>query len=110
MSVRLRVVHTTGFSYSANVASSYNEARLTPRSDSRQTVMVSHIDVSPQTRQYHYTDYWGTSVTAFDIHRPHEQLEVIGTSVVETDAQVRHDDDLSATWEQLRGDAFDRGA
>ncbi|HNF05623.1 MAG TPA: transglutaminase N-terminal domain-containing protein, partial [Mycobacterium sp.] len=32
---RMRVVHATGYAYKSPVTASYNEARLTPRSDSR---------------------------------------------------------------------------
>ncbi|SIS07947.1 transglutaminase family protein [Williamsia sterculiae] len=85
MSWRLRVVHDTGFAYNAPVTSSYNEARLTPRSDNRQNVIVNRVETIPATRSYRYTDYWGTAVTAFDLHAPHEELEVSGSSVVETD-------------------------
>lgn len=84
----MRVVHTTGFDYATPVTSSYNEARLTPRNDSRQNVILNRVETSPSTRSYRYTDYWGTVVTAFDLHAPHTGLEVIGSSVVETDATV----------------------
>ena len=43
MSWRLRVVHSTGFAYHSPVTSSYNEARLTPRSDARQNVIVNRV-------------------------------------------------------------------
>lgn len=85
MSWRLRVRHSTGFAYGEPVTSSYNEARLTPRSDARQNVIVNRVETLPSTRSYRYTDYWGTAVTAFDLHAPHEELEVAGLSVVETE-------------------------
>jgi transglutaminase-like putative cysteine protease len=84
----MRVVHTTGFDYATPVTSSYNEARLTPRNDSRQNVILNRVETTPSTRSYRYTDYWGTVVTAFDLHAPHTGLEVVGSSVVETDATV----------------------
>ncbi|WP_374612146.1 transglutaminase N-terminal domain-containing protein, partial [Gordonia sp. (in: high G+C Gram-positive bacteria)] len=89
MSWRLRVVHSTGFAYHSPVTSSYNEARLTPRSDARQNVIVNRVETVPATRSYRYTDYWGTAVTAFDLHAPHNELEVSGLSVVETEAGQR---------------------
>ena len=39
----------------------------------------------PATRSYRYVDYWGTAVTAFDLHAPHTELEVTASSVVETE-------------------------
>ncbi len=82
---RMRVVHATGYAYKSPVTASYNEARLTPRSDSRQNVIINRVETTPATRSYRYVDYWGTAVTAFDLHAPHTELEVTSASVVETD-------------------------
>lgn len=82
---RTRVVHTTGYAYKGPVTASYNEARLTPRSDPRQNVIINRVETAPATRSYRYVDYWGTVVTAFDLHAPHTELEVTSSSVVETD-------------------------
>lgn len=82
---RMRVIHSTGYAYKGPVTASYNEARLTPRSDSRQNVIVNRVETAPATRSYRYVDYWGTAVTAFDLHAPHAELEVTSSSVVETE-------------------------
>ncbi|WP_024500490.1 transglutaminase family protein [Gordonia amicalis] len=105
MSWRLRVVHSTGFAYNSPVTSSYNEARITPRSDARQNVIVNRVETVPATRSYRYTDYWGTAVTAFDLHAPHEELEVSGMSVVETEAGQRPAEEDQASWEDIRSEA-----
>ncbi|UZJ23784.1 transglutaminase family protein [Rhodococcus antarcticus] len=99
MSWRMRVVHTTGYDYATPVTSSYNEARLTPRNDGRQNVILSRVETTPSTRSYRYTDYWGSVVTAFDLHAPHTGLEVVGSSVVETEATVVPEE--RASWEDL---------
>jgi transglutaminase-like putative cysteine protease len=82
---RMRVLHATGYAYPSPVTASYNEARLTPRSDSRQNVILNRVETVPATRSYRYVDYWGTLVTAFDLHAPHTELTVTSSSVVETD-------------------------
>lgn len=82
---RVRVVHETGYAYPSPVTASYNEARLTPRSDARQNVILNRVETLPATRSYRYVDYWGTTVTAFDLHAPHTELTVSSSSVVETD-------------------------
>ncbi|WP_278262859.1 transglutaminase family protein [Nocardia sp. AG03] len=109
MSWRIRVVHTTGYVYDAPVTRSFNEARLTPRADSRQNVILNRVETVPATRAYRYTDYWGTAVTAFDLHAPHTELEVTGSSVVETEPFAEPAGEL--TFEDLRGgrvvDRFD---
>ena len=100
---RIRVVHTTGYRYEAPVVQSYNEARLTPRSDRWQNLVVSRIETSPPTRSYRYTDYWGTEVTSFDLHAPHTELKITSSSVVETGDVVEPVD--AATWADLRSEA-----
>jgi transglutaminase-like putative cysteine protease len=82
---RMRVLHATGYAYPSPATASYNEARLTPRSDSRQNVILNRIETVPATRSYRYVDYWGTLVTAFDLHAPHTELTVTSSSVVETE-------------------------
>ncbi|MCK2241091.1 MULTISPECIES: transglutaminase family protein [unclassified Crossiella] len=84
MSWRVRIVHTTGYRYDEPVIQSYNEARLTPRGDGRQNLVVNRVETTPATRAYKYTDYWGTAVTSFDLHAPHTEMKVVASSVVET--------------------------
>src|SRR5215218_4820287 len=100
---RLRVVHSTGYAYKSPVTASFNEARLTPRSDNRQNVILNRVETTPATRFYRYVDYWGTAVTAFDLHAPHTRLEVTASSVVETD--VPEPPAKKLTWDQLHGEA-----
>lgn len=96
---RIRVVHETGYAYKAPVTASYNEARLTPRSDSRQNVIINRVETTPATRSYRYVDYWGTAVTAFDLHAPHLELAVTSSSVVETDKS--ESPSASVGWDDL---------
>jgi transglutaminase-like putative cysteine protease len=99
---RLRVVHDTGYAYQSPVTASYNEARLTPRSDSRQNVILNRVETVPATRSYRYVDYWGTTVTAFDLHAPHTELTVSSSSVVETDRPEPVTEKL--TWAEMQAD------
>ncbi|OBH38337.1 hypothetical protein A5692_00695 [Mycobacterium sp. E342] len=100
---RLRVVHTTGYAYQSAVTASYNEARLTPRSNSRQNVILNRVETIPATRSYRYVDYWGTAVTAFDLHAPHSDLTVTSSSVVETEGP--EPPVTNVDWSDLRSDA-----
>lgn len=99
---RQRVLHATGYAYPSPATASYNEARLTPRSDSRQNVVLNRVETVPATRSYRYVDYWGTAVTAFDLHAPHTELTVTSASVVETEMPDPVIEEL--TWEDLRHD------
>lgn len=103
MSWRLRVVHETGYEYDEPVTASYNEARLTPRADNRQNVILNRVETHPATRSYRYTDYWGTAVTAFDLHAPHTELSVTGSSVVETEPFTPPTDE-HWDWSDLRAE------
>jgi transglutaminase-like putative cysteine protease len=99
----MRVVHATGYAYKSPVTASFNEARLTPRSDSRQNVILNRVETTPATRSYRYVDYWGTAVTSFDLHAPHTELEVVSSSVVETEPDQLPEEKV--TWEELRSEA-----
>src|SRR5689334_12607386 len=100
---RMRVVHSTGYAYKSPVTASFNEARLTPRSDSRQNVILNRVETVPATRSYRYVDYWGTAVTSFDLHAPHTELEVTSSSVVETDSGELPEEKV--TWDDLSSEA-----
>jgi transglutaminase-like putative cysteine protease len=100
---RLRVVHTTGYAYQSAVTASYNEARLTPQSDARQNVILNRVETIPATRSYRFNDYWGTAVTAFDLHAPHTDLTVTSSSVVETEEP--EPPGTEASWDDLQSEA-----
>ena len=101
---RMRVVHTTGYAYQSAVTASYNEARLTPRSDTRQNLIINRIETIPTTRSFRYIDYWGTDVTVFDLHAPHVDLTVTSSSVVETE-EPEPVPILEDGWSELRSEA-----
>ena len=95
-----------GLRHKSPVTASFNEARLTPRSDSRQNVILNRVETVPATRSYRYVDYWGTAVTSFDLHAPHAELEVTSSSVVETDRGVSSkDENTRASWDDLHSEA-----
>lgn len=83
---RLRVNHLTGLTYDGTAHDSYNEARMTPMTTPSQITLFSNVEVAPAAAAttWRYMDYWGSQVTVFDLHRPHEQLRVVATSMVET--------------------------
>jgi transglutaminase-like putative cysteine protease len=96
---KLRIRHTTGYRYRGEVHSSYNEARVTPLSTDRQVAVEASVNVTPATPTFRYWDYWGVLVDAFDVHEPHTELSVVGSSVVETSPATAAP--TSATWDDL---------
>ena len=107
MSWRVKVCHTSGYRYSSPVHASYNEARITPQTTLSQTTLESMVEITPQASTYRYWDYWSTLVHAFDVHTPHDQLTVVGTSTVETGDPRMPDD--AASWDDVAA-AVDREA
>jgi transglutaminase-like putative cysteine protease len=46
--------------------------------------MEALVSITPAVTTLRYIDSWGTFVDAFDIQEPHNEMVVIGTSIVET--------------------------
>jgi transglutaminase-like putative cysteine protease len=84
VSMQLRIRHTTGYRYEKGAVASFNEARMTPMTTSEQYVLRSRLEISPTPWTYEYRDYWGTTVTSFEVHDPHAELTVVATSIVDT--------------------------
>jgi transglutaminase-like putative cysteine protease len=104
MGWRLRIRHVTGFTYAGTAYASYNEARMTPMTTPTQITLFSQVEVAPSAAgsTWRYLDYWGSHVTVFDLHRPHQQLKVTATSMVETD---RPPSPEPAGWGTLRSES-----
>ncbi|MEU2349731.1 transglutaminase family protein [Modestobacter sp. NPDC049651] len=98
---RLQVVHRSAFRYGGPVRSSYNEARMTPENSSRQTTLRSRVEIEPAAAVLAYRDYWGSTVTAFDLQSPHTELVVTATSVVEAGPEQPAADPVG--WAELAG-------
>ncbi len=95
----LRVRHHTGFSYDGFATSSYNEARVTPRSGPGQRVSSSQVSLRPNVPLGTYVDYFNTVVTTFDIQEPHDRLDVEATTAVESWTPPRP---TALDWSQMR--------
>ena len=95
---RLRVAHETRFDYDGPARASYNELRLTPRTELRQTALETRVVTMPAAPQYGYIDYWGTHVVAFNVDRAHEVLTITGHSLVDTQPS---DEPADCTWRDV---------
>jgi transglutaminase-like putative cysteine protease len=84
MGWRLEILHTTRVSYAGAARASYNEARMTPLTLPAQTVLGSRMSLGTPAPVWTYQDYWGTTVSSFDIQEPHEELTVVAHASVET--------------------------
>jgi transglutaminase-like putative cysteine protease len=100
MSWRMRVRHTTTYQYSAEVHASYNEARISPLDTPNQFTLEHRVEVHPAANLFRYRDYWGSRVHVFDLHHPHTELTVVGSSLVETAERTPTLDDTVA-WDAI---------
>lgn len=96
---RLRIVHSTGFSYGGEVTASYNEARMLPASVEGQLVLFSNLDILPLSSQSNYVDYWGTRVASFEVLTGHKELSLTATSLVEVHEREHESEGMS--WAEL---------
>jgi transglutaminase-like putative cysteine protease len=95
---RLKTEHVTRFSYSDPAFASYNEVRVVPQSNSRQTRLEAKLATTPHAAQYTYWDYFGTQVVAFNIDQGHLDLQITSSSLVETKPS---DARPTATWSEM---------
>jgi transglutaminase-like putative cysteine protease len=79
---RYRIVHVTEFRYDGAVTESYNEVRLRPMQDDRQSCLSFRLDTAPQSRVGSHADYFGNFVHRFNVLAEHRRLRVEADSVV----------------------------
>lgn len=104
--MQMRVKHATTYSYEEPTAASYSEARLTPQTTAEQYVRRSRLDITPTAWSQEYRDYWGATVTAFEVTEPHAELVVVATSTVDTADAAPPGDSIG--WDDLDASALDR--
>jgi transglutaminase-like putative cysteine protease len=96
----MRVRHTTTYHYAGVVHASYNEARISPLDTPNQFTLEHRVDVHPAANLFRYRDYWGSRVHTFDLHQPHTELTVVGSSLLETAERTPILDDTVA-WDAI---------
>ncbi len=110
---RYHLTHITEFHYDGPVSESYNEVRMRPLHDERQSCLSFRLVSSPASRSTTYRDAFGNWVHQFNILPEHRHLTVEAESVV-----LAHDSpfppdtsisltDLNAQREELRERYFD---
>jgi transglutaminase-like putative cysteine protease len=79
---RYHLVHVTEFRYDGPVSESYNEVRLRPLHDEKQSCISFRLTTSPASRSEAYRDAFGNWVHQFNILAEHRHLRVEAESVV----------------------------
>lgn len=81
---RYHLIHVTEFAYDGPVSESYNELRLRPIQDERQSCLSFRIITRPQANGTSYRDAFGNSVYQFNVLREHTSLQIQAESIVLT--------------------------
>jgi transglutaminase-like putative cysteine protease len=97
---RLAIEHRTHVLYEGSVRASYNEARMTPPTLPRQSVLQVEISADIPVPIWTYRDYWDTVVSSFDIQAPHHELMISAQATVQTRPAPRPGQPLP--WAALR--------
>jgi transglutaminase-like putative cysteine protease len=84
--VRLRITHTTTFTYDCAVSEAYMEMRLTPLDAGGQRCESFRLATDPSGDARGYPDRFGNQVRHFDTLAPHDRLVVTARSEVATPA------------------------
>jgi len=87
--LRLTLRHLTRFLYDGPVQDSFNDVRLCPVNDSLQRRETFALRLDPGVPVHTYHDFYLNRVDHFDLHHPHDTLEVEAHSVVQTRPDAR---------------------
>ena len=110
---RYRLVHKTEFLYDGPVFESYNEVRLRPIHDEKQSCLSFRLTTAPSSRGMAYRDAYGNWVHQFNVLAEHRGLKVEAESVVLThEAQDQTEDgttlaEFDAESDQMNEEHFD---
>lgn len=80
----LSIQHKTELTYAARISESVIELRITPRTDSHQTLRNFHVGVGPDARVSSHVDWQGNQVHQFSIVTFHDRVVIVSSATVET--------------------------
>jgi transglutaminase-like putative cysteine protease len=100
--MKLEVVHSTRYRYSAPIAETVMEVRLRPMDGNGQRCLEFELDVSSRIKPHDYRDGYGNNVHYFNLVRPHTRLSITSRSVVETGGELDADPGEELVYDFLR--------
>ena len=105
----LEVRHVTQYHYEAPVRESVMEVWMQPQKGARQRLVSFELELDPPAQLFSYADPFGNAVYHFDVPHPHDRLNIVARSAVDTQAPAPLPDALDmGEWDRLRSD-FVRG-
>src|SRR6476620_1420342 len=101
----LKITHQTDLTYSDYISESVMELRVAPRQEQDQHRLSFDLALCPSTSVSSYFDWLGNTVHAFTVNDFHNRIQIVATSVVETDRPVIDPEQRADTWPlKLDGD------
>ncbi|WP_216327141.1 transglutaminase family protein [Deinococcus aestuarii] len=82
--MRCEIRHITEYRYPKPAWDSFNEVRLHPSREARQSVRSFHLSVEPEADIASYKDYFGAIVHHVHVHEPHTTLKIEAQAIVDT--------------------------
>jgi len=82
--MRLKIEHTTTFTYTQLISEAYTEMRLKPLDVDGQHCLAFRLTNEPHTPVLVYKDHFGNDVRHFDVIHPHQKLMATAVSEVLT--------------------------
>jgi transglutaminase-like putative cysteine protease len=80
---RLRIRHTTRYTYDAPIERSVHRLHLRPIDDARQNLLLYQLVVRPKVPVIEYEDVFGNWSQRFEVNEPYTELTVSAESLVE---------------------------
>ena len=80
---RLRIRHTTRYTYEKPVPKSVHRLHMKPIDDSRQNLLLYQLVVKPRTPVIEFEDVFGNWSQRFEVNEPYTELSVTAESLVE---------------------------
>lgn len=100
---RYTVTHATTYSYDDDVTDSLGIAHVVPRSLPWQRVESTAVRIEPVPGDLSQDiDYYGNTITYFQVSEPHRELVVTAVSEVDVSVPVYDAEPLDRAWEECR--------
>lgn len=80
---KLRVLHTTKYTYDKPVQRSVHKLHLCPINDWDQRVLAHTLTIKPEVSTLEFEDVFGNWATTFELNDPYTELSLIADSIVE---------------------------
>jgi transglutaminase-like putative cysteine protease len=80
---RLRIRHTTCYSYDQPIRRSVHRLHLRPIDDARQNLLLYQLAIEPHVQVIEYEDVFGNWSQRFDLNEPYTALTITAESLVE---------------------------